>query len=125
VELPPLPPPFQERLLPTEASAIDAATAEAIGAFCEESPEVEAAYVCFTERTREGAEPERVLRLSVKLLSPVDTPEDTRTLSQQLVQPLSRGHPELMRRLGYGVLADRAVPAWERYGVKVFSRSLK
>jgi hypothetical protein len=82
------------------ASAIDAATAEAIEAFCEESPEVEAAYVRLTERTR-------------------------RAPSLQLVQRLSRGHPDLMRRLGYGVSADRAVPAWERYGVKVFSRSLK
>jgi hypothetical protein len=94
------------------ASAIDATTAEAIEAFCEESPEVEAAYVCLTERTREGAEPERVLRLSVKLFSPVDTPGDTRAPSLQLVQRLARRHPDLMRRLGYGVSADRAVPAW-------------
>jgi hypothetical protein len=71
--LPPLPSPFHERLLPTAADAVDAATAEAIQAFCEASPEVEAAYVCVTERTREGAQPERALRLSVNLLSPVDT----------------------------------------------------
>jgi hypothetical protein len=53
------------------------------------------------------------------------TERTRRAPSLQLVQRLSRGHPDLMRRLGYGVSADRAVPAWERYGVKVFSRSLK
>ena len=55
--MPPLPSPFQERLLSTEAEAVDAATAEAIQAFCEASPEIEAAYVCWTERTREGTNP--------------------------------------------------------------------
>jgi hypothetical protein len=104
--LPPLPSPFEERLLPTAADAVDAATAEAIQAFCEASPEVEAAYVCMTERTRDGAQPERALRLSVKLLSPVDTPEDTRTPSLELAQRFSRTNPKLMRHLGYGVLAD-------------------
>lgn len=119
-----LPPqsPYREQLLPTYAESVDAAAAEATQAFCQASPEIEAAYVCLTERTRAGAEPERAFRLSVKLVSPVSASEDTRAASVQLVQRLSQTYPELMRRFGYGVLADRAVPAWERYGVKVFSR---
>jgi hypothetical protein len=42
-------------------------TADAIRVFCQGEPEIEAAYVCLVERTREGDEPERALRLSVTL----------------------------------------------------------
>jgi hypothetical protein len=52
-------------------------------------------------------------------------PDDTRTPSLELVQRFSRTNSKLMRHLGSGVLADRAVPAWERYGVRVFNRSAK
>ena len=116
-------PPLREHLLPTDATAVDAATIAAIRAFCEESPEIDAAYVCSAERERAGAAPERVVQLAVKLSSPVSEPEDARAQSRQLAHRLSHDYPELMRRLGYSVLADRAVPAWEHYAVKVFSRT--
>ena len=103
----PLPSPFQERLLPTRPDVLDDATADAIRNFCESSPEIETAYVCDAERRREGEKPERVLRLSVKL-----------------VRRLSQMYPDVLRRLGYGVLADRAVQAWETHAVRVFTREV-
>jgi hypothetical protein len=48
--------PFRERLLPTGEEAVDRDVVEAISRFCASSPEVEAAYVCLTERQREGDE---------------------------------------------------------------------
>ncbi|HET7137456.1 MAG TPA: hypothetical protein VFI04_03805 [Gaiellaceae bacterium] len=117
----PLPPPFQDRLLPTEPDAVDAATLDAIRAFCAAEPEIESAYVCSAERTREGEAPEPVLRLMVKPLRPIDRPGDSGGLSLQLIERFARANPELMRRLGgFGVLADRAVPATERYGLRIF-----
>jgi hypothetical protein len=120
----PLPSPFQERLLPTRPDVLDDATADAIRNFCESSPEIETAYVCDAERRREGEKPERVLRLSVKLVRPVDTPDDTREPSLELVRRLSQMYPDVLRRLGYGVLADRAVQAWETHAVRVFTREV-
>jgi len=128
VEMPPLPSPFREHLLPTEPDAIDGTTVDALRAFCEESPEIEVAYVCAAERTREGEEPEPVLRLSVKLAAPVDGSEAGRAERFEQEFPLferfARARPDLARRLGFSVLADRAVPAFERNGVTVYRRAV-
>ncbi len=123
MQMPPLPPPFREQLLPTDPDAIDASTADTIRAFCETAPEIEAAYVCSAERTREGEKPERVLRLSVKLVTPVDRPGDSSPTHFELVERFSRAHPDVIRRTGFGVLSDRGVPAFERYGLTVYDRS--
>jgi hypothetical protein len=80
------------------------------------------AYVCSVERTREGEEPERALRLSVKLVTPVDGSDDGHTQQIQLFERFALAHPDLARRFGFGVLADRAVPAFERYGLTVYRR---
>lgn len=118
-----LPPSFQERLLPTEADAVDAATVDAIRLFCEATSEIEAAYVCSVVRTREGEDPERALRLSVKLVTSVDGPDDSHRSSFRLLEQFAGSCPDVMRQLGFGVLADRGVPAFERHGLKVFDRS--
>jgi hypothetical protein len=121
MEMPPLPPPFREQLLPTAPDAVEAATAGAIRAFCAAEPEIEAAYVCSAERTREGEAPELVLRLMVKLVRPVEGPGDGGGLSLRLIERFTRESPGLMRQFGgFGVLADRAMPATERYGLRIF-----
>lgn len=121
MEMPPLPPPLREQLLPTAPDAVDAATAGAIRAFCAAEPEIESAYVCSAERTHEGEASELVLRLMVKLVRPVERPGDSGELSFQLIERFARTNPDLMRRFGgFGVLADRAIPATERYGLRIF-----
>jgi len=124
--MPPLPPPFREHLQPTDSDVVDAATVDAVRAFCEESPEIEAAYICAARRTREGSEPQDVLRLSVKLVTPVDgsgSPEERFKERFPLIERFAHAHPDLMRELGFGVLADAGVPAFERHGVVIYRRA--
>jgi hypothetical protein len=113
---------FRERLLPKPANALDADALIALQTFCRESPEVAAAYVGVTEREYEGKQPEQVLRLKVRLTWPVDLPGDSRDASLALAHRLAHSQPELMRQLGWGVLADRAVPTWDKNALHVFSR---
>jgi hypothetical protein len=124
--MPPLPPPFREHLMPTEPEAVDAAIIDAVRAFCEESPEIEAAYVCAAEREREGEDSEHVLRLSVKLVAPVDGSDAGREqrFKKQLplIERFAHAHPDVMRELGFGVLTDAGVPAFERNGVTLYRR---
>ena len=119
---PSLPPPFRERLLPTNEDAADRDVADAISRFCASSPEIEAAYVCSTERQREGEDPVTALRLAFKLCKPVDRSADSRQSHHLLLERLMRSEAGLAERLGCGVLADRAVPAWEKHGVRIFAR---
>ncbi|MBV8256194.1 MAG: hypothetical protein JO073_00100 [Actinobacteria bacterium] len=117
--MPPLPASFCARLLPTETDSVDPAAAAAIREFCEASPEVEVAYVCSQEHT--GADVP--LRLAFKLVAPVSEPADSRATQRDLVHRLGRTQPELLHRFGgLVVIADRAVPAWNAYGIRVFER---
>jgi hypothetical protein len=78
--------------------------------------------VCAIERRREGEQPTRGLSFCVKLTTPVGAPSDSSEATRLLAQRLARSHPELMKQVGCGVLADRAVPAWEQYALRVFAR---
>jgi hypothetical protein len=68
------------------------------------------------------SEPARALRFCVQLASPVDTPDDSRAVLGAIAPRLAESHPELMRELGCGVLADRAVPVWRQHALRVFTR---
>jgi hypothetical protein len=120
--MPPLPPPFREQLLPTEADAVDRSAVDEIRGFCEGSPQIEVAYVCSVERTCEGEEPEKALRLSVKLVTPGDGSDDGREQQLSLFKRFAQTHPEVARTLGFGVLTDHAIPAFERYGLVIYRR---
>ena len=121
--LPPqLQPGSRQRLLPTPAGSVPAEYAETLRAFCATVPEIEAAYVCAVENVHDGAEPAQALSFSVQLTSPVDTAADSHTVLGAIAPRLAESHPELMRELGCGVLADRAVPAWRQHALRVFTR---
>jgi hypothetical protein len=111
---------FREQLLQTETNAVAPETVDVIQAFCRASPDVEAAYVCAAERISEGEEPIRVLVLALAI--PVDGRGDSDATTFELTRRFSREHPDVMRRLGLRVLTDRAVPAFEHYGVRVYRR---
>lgn len=85
-------------------------------------PEIEAAYICAVENVYDGAEPVQALRFCVQLTRPVDSPADSRAILSAIAQRLAESHPELMRELGCGVLADRAVPAWHAHALRVYAR---
>jgi hypothetical protein len=122
VGMPPLPPPFREQLLPTDADAVDASTADAIRVFCEGEPEIEAAYVCLVKRTREGEEPERALRLSVTLTEPAGSFDGSHPQHLPLIERFVQAHPDVARRFGFGVLTGNGVPPFERYGLTIYRR---
>jgi hypothetical protein len=123
MEIKSLPPSFREQLVPTEPNAVDVEIAERIQLFCRISPDVEAAYICAAERTHEGEEPTHELLLGVKLTIPVNGPGDSGTRTFELTRRFSAEHPDLLKRLGFRVLADRAVPAFEHYGLQVYALS--
>src|SRR4051794_34973131 len=112
----------RQRLIPTPPDALDPALADAVADFCEHSPEVESAYVCLVEKERDGREAERVLQLKVKLRKTVEQPDDSRPETLELLGRLAERHLDVARTLGFGVLAARAVPTWERRGLQLFTR---
>jgi hypothetical protein len=121
----PLPAPYRERLLAhlqTEPESVSHETVETLRSFCAESPEVEAGYICAVEVEREGKDPERKRRFCVKLSVPIVKAGDGGDAPRLLAQQLAESHPELMKELGCGVLADGAVPAWEKHAFRIFSR---
>ena len=117
----PLPPGFRERLLQTTPDVVSSDEVDAMRAFCAGEGAVEAAYVRSVERTRDDKTWSAV-RFAVTLTDPVDGPDDSRSLSLELATRLTDRHPVLIRELGICVLADRAVPAWEKNAVLVFTR---
>ncbi len=119
---PPLPPGFRQRLLPTPPELVPSSYVDALRAFCATVPEIETGYVCAVERTSDGAEPVQRLSFCVKLVSSVDTPDDSRDASMAIAVKLGDSYPELVRELSCGVLADRAVPAWQELALCVFAR---
>ena len=114
--------PHQQRLLPTTPDDVPPDVRDELGAFCAESPEVEAGYVCRVERVWPGREPQESLSFILKLARPISVPEDARPETRAVCDRFIRQHPNLARQLGVGVLADRAIPAWEKNGQKVYSR---
>ena len=107
---------FREHLLPTDPSTVAPDLLAALRSFCEANPEIAAGYLCEVEVERAGVEAERLLRFSVKLRTPGRGPGDAGPVLQQgLIR-----RPTVLREMGLGFLADRAVPAWEHFGVRVF-----
>lgn len=114
--------PHQRRLLPTTPDDVPPDVRDELGAFCADAPEVEAAYVCRVELTWPDREPEQRLQFSVKLAQPVRERDDAQPEQRALFHRFIRQHPDLARQLGVGVLADRAGPAWEKNGQKIYTR---
>jgi len=94
---------------------------DALRAFCATVPEIETGYVCAVEQVSEGDEAVQRLSFCVELVSSVDT-ADSRDAVMAIAVKLGDSHPELMRELGCGVLANRAVPAWQELALCVFAR---
>jgi hypothetical protein len=65
-------------------------------------------------------EPQRALRFSVKLSWPVSSQDEMQQASIRFLRSLGVSHPQLIRELGLTVLTDRAVPAWEKNGLRIF-----
>jgi hypothetical protein len=115
---------FQQHLLDTSAEDVPPSVRTALRDFCEATPEAQAGYVCRVERVRDGADPERELHFAVKLARHVDRPDDARADSLAVLTRLRERDVELAKDVGLTVLADRAVPAWEAKGQRIFIRAL-
>ncbi len=120
----PIPPeafrPHQRRLLPTAPEDVSPSVHETLSLFCADAPEVEAAYVCRVERVWPDREPEQALSFAIKLTTPIREPGDAQPEQRFLSDRFIRQNPDLARELGVGVLADRAVPAWEKNAQKIY-----
>ena len=111
----------REQLLATTPDDLPSGYADALEAFCRDTGSVARGYVCAVEVTREAG-PERQLRFSVKLSQTVAEPADAHDVLLSLLSKLGESHLPLMTELGIGVLADRAVDAWEAKAVRVYPR---
>jgi len=112
---------FRERVLKTAADAVSAERLDDLRAFCEGDEDVAAGYVCSVEQSKDDST-WNVLRFAVKLLFPVDAPGDSRDVSQKFAKQFHERHQELMGEVGLRVLADRAVPAWDKNALRLFAR---
>lgn len=95
---------------------------DALARFCADAVGVERGYICAVGVDRDGAESERRLTFCVKLDAPVSEPQDSREAALGLLTRLSQSEPDLVRELGFGVMADRAVAAWEAKAIRVYPR---
>jgi hypothetical protein len=120
--LPPLPGGHSEQLLPTSVQDVPPEYVEALARFCADATEIARGYICTVEVERDGAETERQLKFCVKLDALVSEPQDSRETSFALVTRLSESQPHLVRELGFGVMADRAVAAWEAKALRIYPR---
>ena len=62
-------------------------------------------------------------RFIVKLAQPIAGPDDARSETRAVCDRFIREHSDLARELGVGVLADRAVLAWDKNAQKVYPSS--
>ncbi len=118
--LPPLPGGHVERLLTTSAEDVPAQYVAALARFCAGAVDVERGYVCAVTIERGDGESMRRLKFCVKLVAPVSEPHDSRDTAATLFARLAQSQPDLTRRLGFGVMADRAVAAWEANALRVY-----
>ena len=114
--------PHRRRLLPTTPDDVPPDVRNELGAFCADAPEVEAAYLCRVELIWPGREPEQRLQFSLKLAQPVRERHDAQPETRALFHRFIRQHPDLARQFGVGVLADRAVTAWQKNAQNVYTR---
>ena len=117
-----LPPALRKMLLETSEDAIPPALADAIRRACSGDSEVEAAYVCSVAIERDGQPPEQRLELGVKLTRPIGNPRDLGESPARLLRELGTREPGLLQQVDLAVLADRAVSAWRRCGVRIYAR---
>jgi hypothetical protein len=120
--LPPLPGGRVERLLTTSPEDVPAEYVAALARFCAGAVDVERGYVCAVKIERADGESMQRLTFCVKLVAPVSEPHDSRETAEALFARLSQSQPDLARRLGFGVMADRAVAAWEANALRVYPR---
>lgn len=113
--------PHRRRLLATAPEDVSPSVRETLSVFCAAAPEVEAAYVCRVERVWPDRKPEQTLSFAMKLTTPIREPGDAQPEKDAIRHRLIRQHPDLARELGIGVLADRAVPAWQKNAQKIYS----
>lgn len=114
----------QARLVPTTAEAVADSDVEAVHAFCAAHPEIEVGYLCSVEAQSDAWKaPRQALQLAVTCGFPVTCLDDVRPQLRALTEAFAKSRPDLAPRIGFGILSDRAVPNWERYGVRVFVRS--
>jgi hypothetical protein len=118
--LPPLPGGHAERLLTTSVEDVPAEYVAALARFCADAVDVECGYVGAVSIERDDGESMRRLRFCVKLVTPVSEPHDSREAATALLARLSQSQPGLVRELGFGVMADRAVAAWDANALRVY-----
>jgi hypothetical protein len=99
----------------TNPGVLSDAEIETLRSVCAMFPEVEAGYVCSVER-----DTGETVSFCVKLNYPVSAVEDGRDALRNLARAFARTDSELMRKVGAGVLADRAVAPWKRQGLQVY-----
>ena len=112
----------QQRLLATTASDVEPHVHDALNRFCAASSGVEAGYVCRVEQVWPDGKATERLSFMLRLDMPVRERGDGRPELFAIANRFAVEHPDLAGSLGIGVLADRAVAAWERNGVRVFVR---
>jgi hypothetical protein len=113
---------FQQQLVATQAGEVSDDALDGLRRFCEASPEIEAGYVCAATQSNHSGEGTRRLKFCVKIAAPVYEPGDGGDVPRDLFQRFAEATPDLARSFGFGVLADRAVAAYEKNGIRIFSR---
>ena len=109
----------EETLLPTAPSDVPAELASALAQFCADVGEVERGYVCAVMVEGSGREPERELQFCVKVRTAVTNPDEAQATSLNLLERLL-DLPGVLNEVSFGVLADRAVPAWESKALLIY-----
>jgi hypothetical protein len=115
------PPRITQHLVATDADAIPQLEAASLRDFCGRTPGVEAGYVCRVAGIALGADAHQRVAFAVKLSTPVAEPGDgASAASRNVLTRYSSELPDLAKRLGLTVLADRAVAHWDANALRVY-----
>jgi hypothetical protein len=111
--------PRKETLLPTARADVPAELANALAQLCADVGEVERGYVCAVMVEESGRETARELQFCVKVRAAVTEADDAQATLFKLFDRLP-DLPVVLNEVGFGVLADRAVSAWEAKALLIY-----
>ena len=110
------------QLLDTARTDLPDGLAEQVGRACEPVIDVRAAYIARQLETPEPDGPSvEVFTVALELERSPAEPGEPRT--GDVIQAVLQELPKIGNRKGVAVLAEAALPVWQKRGVRVFERS--
>lgn len=112
----------RQELLDTSDGDIPDAVRVELAQMCGGVPQVRAVYAARVRQTVGGGGAREGLHIAYELRVSPTSAEEART-SRETMIALIRAMPRELSQTGITLLSEAALPAWRRWGVRIFARS--